>query len=181
MIKNNYGLHEQSLDLYFQVRGFSSERSKYQAFKNGKLTTFDYGNDIDFSILMILEKLGFSSNEIGTYVYKNLIKKIIYMINDGVMEEEILASLMKNHSQLYLDVAYDTDIGTKTLHSYIDKAVSKINVNNVDENLETRIYGDNQTFHYGLDAYIIANYVNDSFNLYKNDNKGTKVRVLGNR
>ena len=45
--------YEQSLDLYFQVYGFSfsEKRNKYLAYKNGSVTTFNEGNDLSFIIL----------------------------------------------------------------------------------------------------------------------------------
>ena len=179
MIGNLYNsIQESSLNLYFQIYGFSDDRDKYRAFKNGNLSSFYDGDDIGFNVLMVLEKLGFSSDEIGTYVYKNLIKEIVYMINAGTDEKVIINSLTNKYSQLYLDLAYESDIGTQTLHDYIEQSYSNIDVKKTDNELHEHIYGEYHILNYGIDAYLIANYINNTFNLYKND---TKARILSGK
>lgn len=172
MIGNVYSAkQEQSLDLYFQIYGFGNDRDKYLSFKKGKLISFNYGNDIGFNIMMILEKLGFSIDDLGTYAFKNLIKKLVYMINDGIDEDTIIKSLMKAYSQLYLDVAYDTDVGTQTFHNYIETAFMNRNLDKFDEDLAFDIFDNYQGVNHGIDAYMIAKYVNNVFNLYMDKSK----------
>lgn len=173
--------HEDFVNLDFQIHGFGDDRERYRFFKEGKLTSFDYGNDVGFNILMILEKLGFSVDEIGTYTYKDLIKEVIYMINDNVDEKEIVNNLMNTYSQLYVEVARNTGTcaGAKTLHNYIDEAFSNRDMDKVDKRLQSNILGDFHIFNYGIYAYFIANYINNSFNLYRDDTRNNaKTRVL---
>lgn len=166
--------HNQSLNLYFQIHGLSDERDTYFAFKKGKLISIDYDSNLSNNILLLLEDLGYSVNELGTYAYKNLIKKNIELISEGVDEKDIINELNTPYSQLYLDVAYETDIGTQTLHSYISNAFVNRKYN-VNKKLSSDIFGDFSGFSYGLQSYLIADYI---YNNYLLEEKNHKVKSL---
>lgn len=173
--------HEQSLNLYFQIYGFgfSEERDKYLAYRNGKHITFNEGNDLSFIVLNVLENLGFSNNDLGFYVYAELIKKIVYMLGEGIDKKDIIDNLMHNYSDLYFNVAHDNDISTKTLHDYITDAFINIDGKHVNKKLSDNIFGRYSINSYGVKAYLIANYIRDNLMLF--DNK-PKVKVLnGNK
>ena len=175
MIGNIYdSKQKESLNLYFQICGFNGERDKYLAFKKGKDIDYNYDDYLSNRILMLLEKMGYSVNELGTYAYKNLIMEIINYLEDGYCEYDIINYLYNFRSQLYLDVAHDTsyaDFGIKTFLSYIDDAFYNRNKDDLSKSMIANIFGDYKDTDYRIQAYLIACY------LENNLQRGSKVKV----
>ena len=169
--------YEQSLDLYFQVYGFSfgEKRNKYLAYKNGSVTTFSEGNDLSFIIINMLEKLGFSADQFGIYAYCELIKEVVYMLNEGIDDKTIFNNLMNKYSELYRKIAKNNGFGTRTYHNYIEDAIAKKNKDCVDKDLAYNIFGDCDVDIYSIGAYYIASYINNNILLYDGN---AKIRTL---
>lgn len=83
----------------------------------------------DMEIMFFLYKLGYRPEDLGTYYYKEVVKKITYMIPSIIAEdnkealEQLLNELDNKYSQFYFDIAVnEQDTGLKTFHRYIGEA-----------------------------------------------------------
>ena len=115
----------------------------------------------EMAILQTLDKLGYPMNENGTYLYKEMIVKVVNDLNKNVDREELHSNISDNFSQFYVDVARnELDIGIKSFHSEIAKAVSKIDEKNVDIGLKDEIFNIGTIVtDYKENAFIIGNYI----------------------
>ena len=65
----------------------------------------------DMEIMFFLYKLGYRPQDLGTFFYKEIVKKITYMIpsiiaeNDKEALEQLLNELKNKYSQFYFDIA----------------------------------------------------------------------------
>lgn len=88
-----------------------------------KRTKEEIFNDelLGLEVLCYLDDLGFSTKHPGTYIYKDLILKMIYIISDdGVSNEDVLATVQNPYSVIYEDVAkYIYGIEILDLHKYV--------------------------------------------------------------
>lgn len=125
----------------------------------------------DMYILETLNKLGFPIDQIGTYLYKDIISEIMYRIDndteilDNEEKKNKLLSELNNvskTSQFYTLVALEyNELPIKRFKDAIDESISKIE--NKDEETEIAIFGINNGLSFGEQAYMIATYVKDEY------------------
>lgn len=118
---------------------------------------------LDLKILELLEKNGFSLDELGTFLYKDVIKKVLLTLQVSKNEQEELRQQLKNaYSQIYFDIARnDNDMGLKTFHNYIQVALAKIN----DEEASSTLIADlsrEKPLNYGELAFEISKWFLDN-------------------
>lgn len=101
----------------------------------------------DIEVLEMLKELGFSMEEPGTYFYKDVVMKAAEMQSDCMLETDSnlaqLSHLLSDpYSQFYFDLARnERDMGIKTFHSHIAKAMSKTQFSHVNPSLWKDVYG----------------------------------------
>lgn len=126
-------------------------------------------NNKEHYILDLLEKLGFSINEVGTFLYKKLILSLCDVIE--YMSTNEIKELLKNpYSQLYFDVARnDLDMGCLSFHSYIEHAISVCNDKMKKSDAFKLLKYNFNNLSYGEAALFLAKFIS---------NKPSKDRVL---
>lgn len=112
------------------------EKKQYEDYKERRLTDISDKELTRIQILELLECLGFPMDEVGTFYYKDLICRIIELLNEGLSREDISVSLETPFSQIYFDVARnELDIGIKYFKEIIDSAFCKIDIDTADAEL----------------------------------------------
>ncbi len=149
-----------------------NDKDKYDKYKKGAFVSdkkYDYKN---MYILSLLESLGFSMDELGTYLYKELILEVEEQLEMSSGESSIesykkLYDQLNNiNSNLYAWVYSDyLEMGKKTYMAYLNKAFEKIDLSKVDKNIQMSLFGNEEqsdyayeTIQLGLQALIYDEY-----------------------
>lgn len=158
------------LDLFFRsvnhIDAFYQNKLSYEAYKKGELKNVTEDCESEMKILNLLEIIGYQLDNIGTYLYKNMIFRIIYYLRGNkVRGEELSVPTLKEQlenpfSQFYVDIARnDLDIGIKTFHATIIMA-SKEAIKQEQETEVVQILGEEfDLTKYIANAFTIANYL----------------------
>lgn len=151
----------------FAVYVANEDRDKYAKFKAGEEQELSDSDLRSMNVLSILEGLGYPMDELGTYLYKELITEVCKSLK-GVTGKRsdmercrgLLAQLNDGFSQLYHNVARESlEIGIKSFHLYIQQAIEKIDYKKIDLDLSYQIFGANPAEqNYGLQAFQLAAY-----------------------
>lgn len=184
MIKNieNYS-NEEQFDMF--VSGIyeamclaGTERNDYLNYKKGMLNIETTDQMLEIMILNLLEKNGFSIDELGTFLYKDIIKKVMECLEKtNVKEEELLKDLSNAYSQFYFDLSRnDRDMGLKTFHDYIQSAIYKMNPHS--EESWIRDLADQKKTNYGVLAFDIASSIIESKLNQPKEEKRPKTHCL---
>lgn len=150
----------------FAMYEANKDKENYIKFKNGQTDEFSETTMRDMNLLKILERLGYSIDELGTYLYKDVIAETYEKLkgassrNDMDRCREIMSSLTDAFSGFYRYIAREwKEMGVKTFHLYIQKAIDGIEYDEVDVELAEKIFGDNpEEQNYGVQAFQIAAY-----------------------
>ena len=131
--------------LSFERNGLGCERRGYLDYKIGKNYSITEKRVFEFEVLKLLEKLGFSDDEIGTYLYKDVIIKSIGFLEKNNKDKEkydkLLEELNHQYSQIYFDIARnELEMGITTFHAHINKAFSNVDYKNADLTLIYAIF-----------------------------------------
>ena len=114
--------------------------------------------------LKILEELGYSLEETGTYFYKDVIVKAVEQLQESSSEEsyqELIEDLNNDYSQFYFDIARNGyDVGLKTFHGCINMSRETKNIQNTL--LQERIGIEEANMNYKQEALLIANYITEN-------------------
>lgn len=153
----------------------NSDREKYAMFKRCCTANLSKTDKKDVNILYILEHLGYSLDELGTYLYKDVISNVCEFLKDMAENPDMdkckwmLAQLSDGHSNFYHVLAgEDKEMGMNSFHLYIQQAIDNINEDAIDDELVSRIFGDDvEVQDYGMQAFQIAAYTSA---LYSYDN-----------
>ena len=172
--KDNMNTYDEEVNLFLNSLNFrgqigNSSRTAYIKYKKGERFPDDYLDEV--RIVEILDDLGFSIDEVGTFLYAKMILSVLAYLREipirGIVlsEEELNEQLENAFSQFYLDIARnDLDIGIKTFHFSIKRALLKVDLDSVDRKLATTILGDNfDISDYSHNALAIAKYLNIKF------------------
>lgn len=118
-----------------------SERNLYANYKAHKNPHSMNQTEKHMQVLELLERLGFPMAEVGTYYYKDLIIKIITLLDDDLASEDQIADLLEQpYSQLYFDVARnELDVGIKSFNEYVLFAFDGIDIDKADSELLERV------------------------------------------
>lgn len=119
-----------------------------EKYKRKLLSEKEIKKNLEMEILLLLEKLGFPMDELGTYLYKNLIVHIVSNIENVSKRQDILNTkyllfaIKDAFSNVYLNLArYDLEMGVKKFHCFIMKALNEIDNEKADKALIKDIYG----------------------------------------
>lgn len=183
---------------------FCAEKDKmyFEKYKNGTLedivekkgTLEVKKEDIlpSMQTLELLEKLGYPMEELGTYLYKELIVEVYKEIKElGGREDEekyqdIISSLKDAFSSFYRFLAIDyLEIGNKAFHLYIQKAILLIDHDKEDEQLLRKIFGEKPSdIDYGLQAFQFAAFLGGKYSYDYDEEKAEytapKIKKLSN-
>jgi len=170
--------------LSFENIGLGCERRGYLDYKIGKNYHVSEERIFEFEILKLLEKLGLSDEEIGTYLYKDVIMKSIKFLKKNKEDKEkynkLYSELKQQYSQFYFDIARnELEMGITTFHEHIKTAFSNINYKNADLTLVYSIF-DKLPIDISIEekTFILVNYIYDNMLNYSNEPR--KKRVLSN-
>ncbi len=118
-----------------------SERNLYANYKSGKGPIVMSETQRHMKVLDLLERLGFPMAEVGTYYYKDLIMKIVTLLEEDLASEEQIVELLEQpYSQLYFDLARnELDVGIKSFNEYVTLAFEGIDIEKADSELLQRV------------------------------------------
>ncbi len=160
----------------FAILEAKKDREKFQQYQKDKVVDFSKEELKDMKILEILQKLGYSINELGTYLYKDVISEIYNEIPKR-KNSELIQELNNIYSSFYLYIASEwKEMGLKTFHAQIKKARERMNIPLIDNELKKRIYGENEKATYGIQAYQIAKYIAKEYS-FNNTQKKPKEKI----
>ena len=157
-----------------------TDRKCYKDYKKGEYDNIPNEKLPDMIVLSGLEALGYPMDELGTYLYKTVVlgacsemKDID--LKDMVAMNNLILELNVRTSEFYHNLARnELEMGVKTFHSYIIKAVESINADKINAELESKIFGDTKPASYGTQAFKIALYLNGK----NKDRKNNKVSSM---
>ena len=140
--------------------------------------------EIDMKILSLLENLGYPMDELGTFLYKELIHELCREIKGMTKREDmkkcddLISELGKPFSRIYHLVAREyLEIGIKSFHLNVESALDKIDSSKVDELLALRVYGSNpEQLDYGKQALLYAGYI---LGRYSKSYEMPKIKRIG--
>ena len=163
------------------------EQELYNNLKEGMSFVPSKNQSRDIEILSILEKLGYPMDDLGTYLYKDVVVGVCEEIEkehvaSNNKRRKVTSDLNNGYSDIYLWIAReDKELGCKTFHYFIGKAIEEIDEDKVDPALASKIYGDKKEITYGESALHIAEYYLGT-NTYDASRKytPTKVKKLAN-
>ncbi len=161
------------------------DKKNFAKYKNGDVDLMGTDTDLAMCVLDILERLGFPMDEMGTYLFKNMLIKIARLIDElnEIDGKEILQEVKKQviqpYSQFYLDLARnELDMGITTFHYHLIDMIKRIDFTRADEKLLKLILGGtSDNLSYGELALVIGSYLAGT--LKTNMNKQSMVNQVG--
>ena len=165
------------------------DKENYLKYSKYEIAEFSKETLRDMMLLEILDKLGYPKNELGTYLYKDLIALVYDKIKDIKSRRDIdkcralMSDLTNAFSPLYHYIAReDKEMGIKSFHLYIQRAIENIASENIDEDLSKSIFGENpEEKDYGMQAFQIAAYAAEKYECKDvKEYKQPKVKKLQN-
>lgn len=143
---------------------YDSMASKYEEQRCGMLIgPLPDAEQKEIDILRVLEELGYSPEETGTYFYKEVIVEAKEKLQEIHTEEEyinLINEMGNNYSQFYFDIARNGhDIGLKTFHNCINLSYQNRIQRPMNVNLAQKIGIENFNTDYKSEAILIANYM----------------------
>lgn len=133
----------------------SDDRERYINYKSTNTKPIDKYERDAMQIISILERLGFSLNEVGTYLYKELIMYIYQEIKDGeeITEkiDDMSSRLIKKLSNNILEMPIDQ------YEELVKESIDYIDGENADIELSEKIIKES-IYDIGANAYEIASY-----------------------
>lgn len=164
-----------------------NDRELYREYKSGKTEELSELEVKEMQVLSVLENLGYPMDELGTYLYKEVIVYARDEIDgynrrkeeDKEKAQDLLINLEDAYSNFYHIIARDDlEMGVKSFHIYIWRAVQEIDDSKIDKDLAEKIFGKNPvSLTYGAQAFKIASYLSKKY-MIKYD--GAKVKQLLN-
>ena len=131
----------------------------YSDYKKHKTIDSEYFEKMQ--VLHILEELGFPMDEIGTYLYKDVVMSALIDMKYGYPTDKILLDLNNPYSSTYQQIARDEYwIGVKRIHSIINSTISKIHKDKSNQEFVSEIFSETgMNENYGVRAFEIASYM----------------------
>lgn len=126
------------------------DKNDYFAYNLGIIENISEEQELEMKVLSLLEQLGYSFDEFGTFFYKNIIVKVIKELNYidmkkvSINEGNLISKLKNHYSKFYIDIAEkDLNINIEIFHSSIEQAISKIDNSKVNYTLMKKVYKNN--------------------------------------
>ena len=165
----------------YAVFSAKGDLKKYKKYISGKGRFSEYELK-EMEIISILERLGYSLDELGTYLYKEVIMYAHEEINsfdrrDVSKAENLLESMNDAFSSFYHIIAReDLELGIKSFHKFIGLAIDKIDNEKIDGKLAEKIFGKNPVeSNYGVQAFKIASYMSSKYMIKYSNQKVKKL------
>lgn len=154
------------------------DRERYINYKSTNTKPIDKYECDAMEIISILERLGFSLNEVGTYLYKELIMYIYEEIKNGeeITEEvdEMCNRFIKKLSLNVLEMTIDQ------YKEVVKESIDCIDGENADIELSTKIFKDS-IYDIDANAFEIASYYKETNQKNNKKKKGLFIsRVFKN-
>lgn len=157
---------------YYLKDSFNNSFNCYKKYKLNLLDNCSEDTIQDMEVLGFLERLGFSIEEAGTILFKNMIIKAMHHLNGtddfgkSISREQLLQQMKNPFSQFYVEVARsDLDIGIKTFHANVQQSIENVYLSNSDTALLFDVYSNfSKSTNYGEVALIIAEYISNTKN-----------------
>ena len=165
----------------------NSDKNMYEKSKEGILENIEEYQQRGINILSLLEGLGYPMDELGTYLYKDVIAEIYEVVKDVSKRtdmdkcRDLMKELNDAYSNFYRWIARDDkEMGIASFHLYIEQAISKIDEESIDKELAVKVFGSNpEDINYGLQAFQLASYVANHYSMKPEFNK-QKIMSLSN-
>lgn len=149
------------------IKQTSDLYKKYVDSKNNSKEETEKLDEKQVKFLSVLDKLGFPMNEVGTYLYKDVLMstydEIMSFSKEDASEkaEYLLEELNDKYSNLYHMIAREEyDIGNNVFHYYITKAFGMRDFSKVDDTFKDAIFGvDYEEENYTIQTFRIASYM----------------------
>ena len=164
-----------------------NDREIYHEYKSGETEKLTVEEIKEMQALSVLEDLGYPLDELGTYLYKEVIAHARDEMDgynrrkeeDKEKAQALLIDLEDAYSNFYHMIAReDLEMGIKSFHICIWRAVQEIDDSKIDRELAEKIFGKNPIpLTYGAQAFKIASYLSKKY-MIKYD--GAKVKKLLN-
>lgn len=153
--------------------------------KNQKGVHMTEEKSLEMTVLYVLQNLGYPMDKLGTYLYKNVITSVIYILKEEPMKKsKLLTQLEDPFSFFYFNLARnELDMGVKTFHSYIEKSILEIDNEKIDKTLCSQIYNFHQEdIDYGQNALLIGHFIFKCMNTVKQEIPKIKMlRFMSNK
>lgn len=129
------------------------DKERYINYKYNNAKPSDKYEKDAMEIISILERLGFSLDEVGTYLYKELIVSIYQEIKS---DEEITESREEMLNRLIKKLVYNIlEITKDQYEEFVKESIDSIDGNDIDIELSDKIFKDS-IYDYGNNAFEIA-------------------------
>jgi len=114
------------------------DKNIYYAYKFGLINEVTEKQLQDITVLSLLEDIGYSMIELGTYFYKSILIKVIETLNNSNNIEEtikeLLSQLSDNNSKFNINIAKnDFDVDVVIFNDYIKKSLSIVDKSKIKE------------------------------------------------
>lgn len=118
-------------------------------------------------VLNLLENLGYPMEELGTYLYKDVIVSTADILanssNDLFSQQMLVEELNHKYSQFYFDIARNSlDMGLKEFHWLVQRAISNVDYSKGSPMTFSCVYDrEPQEMGYVEQTIMISNYVSN--------------------
>lgn len=166
-------------DISYAILLSKADFKLYDRYKNGDAISLNEYQTTEMKILSILERLGYPMDELGTYLYKEVVMSAYNEMMENNNTDNLKKEVNSRYSNFYHMIARDYyEMGVKSFHSYIEKACSKKIEEKKDYMLIDRIFSqDELESNYGNKALIIASYMYSQYKMFSSDKYKKKLAV----
>lgn len=163
-MQNNMKIDSSTYIMNDHPRCYDSMARKYEEYKCKMLAeSLSDREQEEADVLHVLEELGYSLGETGTYFYKEIIMKAkegLQGINAEIDYANLISEMSNNYSQFYFDIARNSlDIGLKSFHNCIELSYKNRVQHPMNVNLAKKIGINSFSTDYKGEALLIANYM----------------------
>lgn len=145
------------------------DRERYNKFKTTGTKPIDKYEKDAMEIISILERLGFSLDEIGTYLYKELIMSMYQEIKNN---EEITEKIDDMGERLTKKLTHDLlEMERDLYEELVKESIDSIDGSNVDIELSEKVFKDS-IYNINANAFEIASYYMKNKKEEKKSKKG---------
>lgn len=169
----------------YAIFSAKNDQEKYDKYKKGEIDELSDYQIKEMQIISLLENLGYPMDQLGTYLYKEVIHSAYDEIkdyssrNDMTKARELMQSLQDAYSNFYHWIARDDmEMGITSFHLYIERAINEIDEDKIKPELAIKVFGNNpEETNYGIQAFRLASYIAKKYSMKY---EKPKVKTLSN-
>ena len=143
------------------------DQQDYFAYKNGTLGDLSEDKELDMQVIDLLVALGYSVDEMGTFLYKDVVSRVANYISrvsnraDVMACKGLISELKDPYSQFYFQIARNEKwMGCNTFHAHILKAHASVDVSKADPVVMFKVYSAYKNeMDTGEHAFLLGSYV----------------------